>query len=99
MKSNEIKKDYEVSILVLMDTLLQLIGINISVSKLLCFNPCFNGYTTSTKRMLLIFGITSNFVSILVLMDTLLQLSAALALQVFMKHVSILVLMDTLLQQ
>ena len=62
----------KVSILVLMDTLLQRNHILYLYKYNYCFNPCFNGYTTSTGTRNPEFC-EDKLVSILVLMDTLLQ--------------------------
>ena len=63
-----------VSILVLMDTLLQHIVKSFGIQNAEDgFNPCFNGYTTSTDRWEKENKEPLKNVSILVLMDTLLQ--------------------------
>ena len=62
-----------VSILVLMDTLLQLGKSAKEKSRSSRFNPCFNGYTTSTILNFMKSIYNQRIVSILVLMDTLLQ--------------------------
>ena len=55
-----------------MDTLLQRVKLGLNDLKKFSFNPCFNGYTTSTAADEAIADLNEQ-VSILVLMDTLLQ--------------------------
>ncbi len=84
-----------VSILVLMDVPLQQVKILGETLLLQCFNPCFNGCSSSTqpgKRKY-----SNRNVSILVLMDVPLQLCLCCQIASLFK-VSILVLMDVPLQ-
>ena len=86
---------FAVSILVLMDSSLQLMRVVIGYQEVFCFNPCFNGFFSSIRSRCT--HKTSPRVSILVLMDSSLQ-SLHLYMQHHLQQVSILVLMDSSLQ-
>ena len=85
-----------VSILVLMDGVLRVLFTMKNILLCPCFNPCSNGWCTSSREALQQCNY-KNTVSILVLMDGVLRVNIAVVLRIF-DIVSILVLMDGVLR-